>query len=429
MKKVLIISYFYPPCNLTAANRVGYWSQHFINHDIYPIIISRRWDNHIRSFDDISLETNDKELKVKDSKKTIYYIPKKLTLRDKLLNFNSKKYSFIRKFLTFLEIIVNNLHIKLSFNYEFYKKAVNILELDNSINTVIVSAMPFNDFFIGYKLKKKFPKINWIADYRDEWTSLTNNITLKEKLLNKYDKFFEKKWVSTARCFLYVDTTYVEKIKKSSNNPNGIVIRNGFLSNEKLIRKLKNNCLVFTFSGTLYENQNIECFAKAIEEFSYKNSNVFIEINFLGSTINHKEKISKKIFAAFSKCNVKLNITERLTKKELFRYYEKTNFFLMFPFKNKNGILPTKVLNYLPLETPILFYPTDNGAIDNLIKSIEFGHSIGHRKQLYNILENEVLKKNKRSLHGYSSKVSKFSAERQLVKLSSLIQDIDTLIL
>lgn len=428
MKKVLIISYFYPPCNLTAANRVGYWSENFKNHGIYPIIISRRWDSHISSFDDISKPTINQEVIVKDSDKTIYYIPNKLTLRDKLLNFNKSKYSLFRKALTFIEIIANNLHIKLSLNYEFYKKANSILQLDKSINTVIISAMPFNDFYIGYKLKKFFPEINWIADYRDEWTSLSSNITFKEKLLNKYDKFFEKKWVSTARYFSYVDTTYIEKIKKSSNNPNGIVIRNGFLNNGKVTKKLKKKALIFTFSGTLYENQNIEDFASALEEFSNKNSSIFFEINFLGSVINHKEKISKKIFKAFEKSNIKLNITERLSKEELFKYYEKSNFLLMFPFKGKKGIVPTKVLNYLPLETPILFYPTDHGAIDNLINNVEFGYALNHKNQLYKTLEDEISNKNSGLLNhiNYSKNILQFSAEKQLAKFSKVIKEINS---
>jgi hypothetical protein len=426
MKKVLIISYFYPPCNLTAANRVGYWSQNFFNHGIYPIIISRRWDNHIGSFDDISKPTIDKELVFKDSNKTIYYIPKKPTLRDKVLNFNKNRFSLFRKLLTFIEIILNSLHIKLSLNYEFYKKAISIIELDKSIKTVIISAMPFNDFFIGYKLKKKFPNINWIADYRDEWTSLNENITFKEKLLNKYDKFFEKKWVSTARCFSYVDSTYIGKIKKSSNNANGIVIRNGFLNYEKTKKKLKKNFLIFTFSGTLYENQNIENFASVIEDFSCENPSVSIEINFLGSLINHEEKIAKKIYKAFTKNNIKLNITERLSKDEMFKYYKKTNFLLMFPFEDKKGIVPTKVLNYLPMETPILFYPTDYGAIDNLINNIGFGYALSQKQQLYNILENEVLNKNKTFLKDYSAKVSQFSAEKQLVKFSEAIKEMSS---
>ncbi|MFM7666825.1 MAG: glycosyl transferase family 1, partial [Bacteroidota bacterium] len=43
MKKVLIISYFFPPCNLTASNRIAGWKKHLPEFGIYPIIVTRNW--------------------------------------------------------------------------------------------------------------------------------------------------------------------------------------------------------------------------------------------------------------------------------------------------------------------------------------------------------------------------------------------------
>ena len=427
MKKVIIISYFFPPCQLTGGNRAGYWATNFYKHGIFPIIITRRWDNKIESFDDISKPTINKEIVIKDEKKTIYYLPHIPTSRDEFLNRNKNKFSLIRKCMSLFEIFYNNLHIKFSLSYNFYKKANQLLEYDKSISTVIISAMPFNNFFIGYTLKKKFPNLHWIADYRDEWTSRNKNIPVKEKIVNYYDKFFEKKWVSTARFITYVDNYYIDDIKKAANNPNGIVIRNGFLKEQSLKVNKKKLTIVFTFAGTLYHDQNIECFGKFLETYSKEKSNISFKINFLGSTINNRIIISNKIRKAFSQGKIELNLTERVSKEELFGYYEKSNFLLMFPFKDKKGALPTKVLNYLPLKIPILFYPSDNGAIENLIKNIDFGYATNQDKQLYNILENEILNKNQNilNINDYRKKILQYSAQGQLVKLSKAIKEIN----
>tara|TARA_B100001564_G_scaffold82024_1_gene66025 strand:+ start:208 stop:1485 length:1278 start_codon:yes stop_codon:yes gene_type:complete len=423
MRKVIIISYFFPPCNLAGANRAGYWAENLNKFDIHPIIITRKWETFIRSFDDVSKPTSHEELVVKDENKTVYYLPHIPSLRDRFLNQNKNRFFLIRKFLSLLEVLINNLHIKASLNYDFYLMTDKILSLDKSINTVIISAMPFNNFFIGYQLKKKFPEIQWVADYRDEWNSRRVNENLKDKILNFYDSFFEKKWVSTARCITYVDNQNLEKVIKSSGNNCGIVIKNGFTNEFIIERNIKKETIVFTFAGTLYSHQNIEDFAKAIKLYSNKNPNLFFEINFLGSAINNNE-IAKKIKLTFSKTDVKLNLTRRLPKEELIQYYKKTNFLLMFPFIDKNGVLPTKVLNYLPLKIPILFFPSDSGAIHSLIKSIGFGYAPKNFKEFNNVLEKEKLNPSLTDENKYNKKISPFSAEFHLSKLSNLIKEI-----
>ncbi|MGM0477957.1 MAG: hypothetical protein ACQERC_01955 [Bacteroidota bacterium] len=44
MKKVLIISYFYPPANFVGAQRTAAWAKYLHECGYYPIIISRQWN-------------------------------------------------------------------------------------------------------------------------------------------------------------------------------------------------------------------------------------------------------------------------------------------------------------------------------------------------------------------------------------------------
>lgn len=44
MQKALIISYFFPPCNFVGAERTNYWANNLYNHGIYPLIITRCWN-------------------------------------------------------------------------------------------------------------------------------------------------------------------------------------------------------------------------------------------------------------------------------------------------------------------------------------------------------------------------------------------------
>lgn len=47
MKKVLIISYFFPPCNLTASQRSMGWARYLREQGWDPIVVTRNWEQHI----------------------------------------------------------------------------------------------------------------------------------------------------------------------------------------------------------------------------------------------------------------------------------------------------------------------------------------------------------------------------------------------
>ena len=44
MKKLLIISYFYPPANFVGAQRTAAWAKYLHEYGYYPIIITRQWN-------------------------------------------------------------------------------------------------------------------------------------------------------------------------------------------------------------------------------------------------------------------------------------------------------------------------------------------------------------------------------------------------
>ena len=47
MENVLIISYFFPPCNLTASQRAFNWAKYLKEFGYNPIVITRKWDQPI----------------------------------------------------------------------------------------------------------------------------------------------------------------------------------------------------------------------------------------------------------------------------------------------------------------------------------------------------------------------------------------------
>ena len=60
MKKVLILAYDFPPNNSIGSQRPYSWYQHFINNQLYPVIITRHWDSNIISEIDCIFEHRSK---------------------------------------------------------------------------------------------------------------------------------------------------------------------------------------------------------------------------------------------------------------------------------------------------------------------------------------------------------------------------------
>src|SRR5687768_6104456 len=43
MTTILIVSYFFPPCNIVAAQRIKSFADNFKKFGLYPVIVTRHW--------------------------------------------------------------------------------------------------------------------------------------------------------------------------------------------------------------------------------------------------------------------------------------------------------------------------------------------------------------------------------------------------
>ena len=168
MQKVLIISYFFPPCNFVGAERTSFWAENLHKSGIFPIIITRNWNDGQK---DIIGKVHDNSYKInRDDNREIHYLKYNTQIRDFV-----KKFTFLRKFLTLYYKVIFYIFQETINYYNLFNKADEILKKETDINTLIISGRPFESFYFGYLLKKKYPKIKWIPDYRDQWSTYQGN--------------------------------------------------------------------------------------------------------------------------------------------------------------------------------------------------------------------------------------------------------------
>jgi glycosyltransferase involved in cell wall biosynthesis len=293
LRKVVILSYFFPPCNLTASQRSLGWAKYLHEFGYYPVIITRNWDHPINGPDDMHHNSGSKLVIEKHAGYEVHYVPFKGNLRDRLYSkYGKKKYTILRKSLSLIEQVSSNIG-NMFFPYRDLFNHAKTYILKNKPHSIFVTASPFELFKLGYLLHKE-TAIPWIADYRDDWNTSEVN---KERgfigsLVQKLEQNSERKWVSNACCITSVSPYYTQKISKYVSKP-GYVLLNGYFEDDftfyKEVPYGENYSIVY--NGMLYPTQKIEVFLDAFKLLidKHANSRNRIKLIFPGIEFDKKE--------------------------------------------------------------------------------------------------------------------------------------------
>ena len=429
MKKIIIISYFYPPCNLTASQRAYNWGRYFKEFGYDPIIITRKWDHPISSPSDMGKSSRSMEIKEEvNNKYRVYYMPYKASLKDRIFEKNKKGIKLIRKALSFKELYFQHSSIGALPYANIFKKAIELIKEEN-IRNVIITGNPFPCFHFGYKLKKQFPSINWIADYRDDWT--TSELVKRNKglrrILFKMDQKSEKKWLSNAAFFTTISDYYVTKISKFTGIK-GFELINGFGEelNNLTNTQLDKSSFEITYNGSLYSSQKIEPFLSVVKNLITKFSNqIHIHLNFPG--LRFDELQAERVELQLKGYEEHYTITERITREDVIKIQERSHILLMIAHQGLKGISSSKLYEYIGLKKPVLLYPNDNDIIEKTIRDCGLGiiceDETDIESKLLKFIKEFILN-DKNSFFGDRKKIEKYQRKEQVKKLATLLDKL-----
>lgn len=425
MHKVLIISYFHPPCNLTAANRVASWVKYLPDYGIESTVITRSWQHEVKSEKDIALASGLKEQHLKGEGFEVYEMPYKPNLRDRLLS--SGKLKNLRRFLSLLEIVLQNITIKIIPFRNLYHKADELMKC-GKYDALIISGNPFVQFYFGYKLWKKH-KVPWIADYRDDWTTteLTTANGLLSKLIFRLERRSEKKWIGTASKICSVSPYYVKKISRLTK-VSGICLYNGF--EEGLVKEIPplsvDNVFIMTFNGTLYPSQNIELFYEGfvLAQDQLQTEGVVLKLNFPG--LKFKPEQAHRVEQLFQLYSNQILITDRIPRASVIEIQSNSHALLMFSHNNIKGIPSSKLYEYLGLKKPIIACPSDGDIIDEIVLTTKSGEVCNSALEICNaIVKIYKAYKTNTLYEAYAFDNKAFTREKQVSKLVDTLKKID----
>lgn len=366
MKKVLILSYFFPPCNLTGANRPMGWFKYLHEFGYYPVVVTRNWSTPIATETDICLAAGAHLEVEKTAGGEIHRIPFKPKLRDRLVTQKNKSlpWLLLQKLLTLVELIFGRWIPKMNPSYALGKYAETLSKQDPEVRCLIISANPYPQFYFGRQVHKK-TKIPWIADYRDDWTTneLVDRSGFIGKLLHQLDRKSERLWVKSAAYISSVSPYYTRKISEFTGRP-GISMLNGY---NREIRKKDpepNPCFHLLYSGSLYKAQPIESMvhtlAKVLEALD-----IPWKISFQG-ILYHQDQAQRVLHCLPETWKHKVVLSERSSAEIAFEEMCQADVLLLPSYQSLKGVPSSKLFEYIAARRTMLIFPGDQDIIDSI---------------------------------------------------------------
>lgn len=356
MKKVLILAYDFPPYVSVGGLRPFSWFKYMHEFGVYPIIITRQWNNKFGNHLDYIAGSDFSETIIEESDKgKILRTPYFPNLSNRLmLKYGNSKFKLLRKGITaFYEYSQYMFPIGPKSN--LYLAAKDYLA-KTKVDIIIATGEPFVLLDYASKLSSKF-NIPWIADYRDPWTE--GKTRRKKGVPVGWDAFLERKILKNVSAITTVSEFLKKKLSSLVSSEPIYIIPNGYdpeaLSDNKKIEQ-SNRKFSIALGGTIYKWHPVESFLRVsnnfVEDFLKE---IKFEINFYG--INIEKEIVELINTKYQSLRQVVNIYPKMSNEQYLKEIAGNNILLLF---NDYHILGTKIYDNLALKRQIMLCYDDD---------------------------------------------------------------------
>ena len=424
MKKLLLITYYWPPSGGAGVQRWLKLSKYLALQGVEVHILTVNPKKASYTTIDKSLLKDVHQnliIHTTDSFEIINYyskiVGKKNVPSAGFSNVNNN--SIIQKTVNSLR---SNLFIpdpRKGWNKYAYKKALQIINKHN-INTVITTSPPHSTQLIGLKLKKS-SNINWIADLRDPWTDIYYYHLLGHSKLSKsIDKKFEKSVIEHSDKILTVSKGLSEIFQSKSDleaSDKIIIMPNGYDPddfNKQLPKIKKDNHFVISYTGTISNQYEPDVFFNALKNIKTSKN---IKLQFVGS-------ISSDLIDSIKSLGIELEIIPTVPHDEIVNYQQMADALLLVIPKvsNAKGILTGKLFEYLASKKPIIAIVPEESDAREIIEDCKAGicFTRNESKKLQIELE-RLIHSTQPKISPDQMKVESFSRKNQAIQIATLL--------
>lgn len=379
MKKVLILTYYFPPSGGSGVQRWMYFAKYFKDFNIDPIVVTVDADKASYKFLDKNFLEHIKDIEVHrtDTLEPLKFYSKLAGGDDRAeipQGFaGESKPGLFRRLSRFIR---GNFFIpdaRKGWNKYAYQKAKQLIKKEK-IDIVITNGTPHSTHLVGLKLQQEFG-LKWICDFRDPWTEAYYNKDLyRTSLARKIDESLEKKVLLHADLITTIGPGMAKLLKQKlpvDQQEKVKFVYNGY--DARLFEGMKKESFdrfTILHLGILSENQPITSFVLSLKSLleSTEGMERKISLLFVG-------KVSPSIVA-----EVKYNLPEidfkqvdYVPHREAIQYMLNANLLLnsLAETKESELLISGKLMEYVATGNPVLVLGNPKGDAAQLLSTIE----------------------------------------------------------
>ncbi len=377
MKKVLIITYYWPPSGGAGVQRFLKFAKYLPHFDVDPIILT--CSNPTYPIIDESLESEiPKNIRVFKSR-TIepFGIFGLITGKSKeqVANpstvLNADKKSFFQKIGSFIRANLFIPDARIGWRYMSRRHALELID-EFKIETIITTGPPHSVHLLGKDLATKRP-VKWIADFRDPWVEIHYNKALpRTRLANKIDASLEESVLQRAHQIVVTANGTASLLQSKTSRP-VTIIPNGFDYDDFTEVKASTQNDVFTIRhvGSITETSvpaNLLEALSLIKEAPYK-------LEFIGECHPQVKSLVQR-FGLESK--VSFHDYKPHSVATALMQTADLNLVVVHRSDESEGLVPGKLYDYLRSGKPILVISPKNGDASRIAKKSGLGFVFDH---------------------------------------------------
>ena len=265
----------------------------------------------------------------------------------------------------------------------FIVEAASILITKKQINKIITAGPPHSTHLAGVELKKKFTQLEWTCDFHDLWTDVIYyNLLYHLPFAKKKDAKLEKIVIEQCDKVLTVGEKYKEKLISKSNDvlsDKFHICRIGY--DEKLFinpEHASQNKFCITYTGTMADYYKPEVFFHALKTIVNQFPEIPFQLRLVGIIAG---TIQKKIVQAGLKDI--LDVTGYISHEKAVAYLKSSTVLLLVnpAIKNEDVIIPGKIYEYLAARKPIINITTKKSETTFIIEQCKAGKTFSRNMQ------------------------------------------------
>ena len=373
-KKVLIITYYWPPAGGPGVQRWLKFVKYLPKYGIQPIVYVPDNPTYPIIDNDLLKEVSDSVVIIRNKifepyQLASFFSKNKTKKISSGIIPNTKKQSVLDKIFLWIR---GNLFIP-DARVFWVKPSVSYLEkyiVENNIDTIITSGPPHSLHLIGLDLKKRLD-LKWFADFRDPWTTIGYHKSLR---LSSYaavkHKQLEKEVMQTADEIIVTSKTTKTEFQVITDKPI-TVITNGYDTALIPAQQLDTK---FTLAhiGSFLSERNPQILWTALQELLIEISSfkANLEIKLIGA-------ISQEVLSSISDYALDsyLNNLGYVSHSEAIVHQKKSQVLLLIEIDSEDtrSIIPGKLFEYMVSGRPIIAIGPKNSDFAEIITETNSG--------------------------------------------------------